>query len=149
LTAMGVHAMESTCRQFRYLADPVFVVASLCYVVGRWGLRAHGIGGTFTTAYLNDVLCLPIFVPLSLWLQRVMGVRHGDDYPRAWEILQHAAVFSILFELILPRFPLLFRSTADPLDAVAYLAGGAIGYVAWRMRDRIKLACRRGGEVGL
>ncbi|HEV8379101.1 MAG TPA: hypothetical protein VGP99_09640 [Tepidisphaeraceae bacterium] len=38
--------------------------------------------------------------------------------------MQHWAIFSVVFEDILPRLLQYFKSVADPLDVVAYLVGG-------------------------
>jgi hypothetical protein len=38
------------------------------------------------------------------------------------------------FEVILPRFPQYFRTTADPLDVLAYLAGGTLAWIWWSFR---------------
>jgi len=82
---------------------------------------------------VNDRLCLPIFVPLSLLIQRCLRVRRDDRPPLAWEIAQHWLIFSIVFEGIVPRLPG-FRSTADPWDVVAYFVGGVAGWLAWNRR---------------
>src|SRR5207249_850406 len=118
-------------REFRYFADPVCITALLIYPLNRWLLKPHGIGGEFAVCYLNDILCLPLFLPMILYVQRRIGLRSHDGPPRMWEILQHWAIFSILFEVILPRYPKYFRSVADPLDVVAYMAGGIAGWLCW------------------
>ena len=42
------------------------------------------------------------------------------------------AVFSVVFEWIVPSFPTWFRSTADPFDVLAYAAGGFTAHLRWR-----------------
>jgi hypothetical protein len=71
---------------------------------------------------------------MILYAQHRIGVRRHDVSPRLWEVLQHGLVFSVVFELILPACPRWFRSTADPLDAVAYLAGGIGAWLWWSGR---------------
>jgi len=102
------------------------------YAVNRWLLKPHGLSGTFGVWYLNDVLCLPLFLPMILYVQRRIGLRRHDGPPRMWEILQHWAIFSVVFEVILPRLPQCFRTTADPLDVLAYLIGGMMAWMWWR-----------------
>jgi hypothetical protein len=136
----GLHAAESDglarARPFAYVADPVCVAAAILYALNRWFLKPHHIGGWFTAGYLNDVLCLPLFLPAILLAQRVVGVRPKNAYPRAWEMLQHWVIFSVAFEVVLPRFPRVYRTTADPLDVVAYLAGGLLAQAVWTGRGR-------------
>lgn len=129
-----------TSRRFRYLADPACVGSLLLYAASRWLLKPHHIGGALTHDYLNDFLCLPLFLPMILWGQRRIGLRRHDAPPRLWEILQHAAVFSVIFEVVLPRYPEYFRTTADPFDAVAYFLGGLVA--AWTIwwRDPVTTA---------
>jgi hypothetical protein len=125
-------------RRFHYFLDPVCLASVLIYAINRWYWKPHHIGGLFTVGYLNDLICLPLFLPLILGLQRALGVRRHDDFPRLWEMLQQWVVFSLLFEVILPQFPQYFRTTADPFDVLAYLAGGLLawGWWAWRRRAR-------------
>ncbi len=126
---------------FGYLADPVCIASLLIYVANRWYLKPHHIGGWFTRGYLNDVLCLPLLLPMILRVQRLIGLRNHDDFPTAWEVLQHWAIFSIVFELIIPRFPSRFDSTADPWDVLAYLAGGTLAWIWWSGRSET-FSCR-------
>src|SRR6185436_6743501 len=75
--------------------------------------------------------CLPLFLPVILGLQRRVGLRNHDGPPRLWEVLQHWGIFSILVEVILPRFPQYFRTTGDAWDTVAYLLGGLAAWMWW------------------
>lgn len=100
------------------------------YCLNRWYLKPHHIGGWFTHGYLNDVLCLPLFLPIILRLQSLLRIRRHDLPPTLFEVLHNWAIFSILFEVILPRLPA-FRTTGDPWDAVAYLVGGLLAYACW------------------
>lgn len=118
---------------FRYAFDPVCLAAIALFALNRWCLKPAGIAPAFTHGYVNDLLCLPIFVPLSLLFQRCIHLRRHDRAPLAWEIGQHWLVFSILFECVIPRVPG-FRSTADPWDVLAYLVGGVIAWLGWRRR---------------
>jgi hypothetical protein len=119
--------------RFRYCADPACISAGVIYVIGRWMLRPYGIGGDLLSGYLNDLLCLPLFLPLILYVQRRLGLRQHDLPPRMWEIIQHWLIFSLVFEIILPLSPHLFRTTRDPLDSLAYLAGGLMAWLWWRL----------------
>lgn len=121
-----------TPRPFRYVADPVCVGSMVIYAVNRWLLKPYGIGGWFARGYLNDLLCLPLFLPIILGVQRLVRLRMHDGPPHMWEVLQHWVIFSVLFEIILPQYPQYFRTTADEMDAVAYLAGGLLAWGCWR-----------------
>jgi hypothetical protein len=121
-----IHIFSFRCR-FDFLTAGSIVG----WAVNRWVLKPNHIGGAFTQGYLNDVICLPLFLPIILLVQRLLKFRENDNPPRAWEIVQHAIIFSIVFEVILPRYPEHFRTTADPLDAVAYLAGGLGAWPIW------------------
>jgi hypothetical protein len=127
-------------RTFRYLADPVCIASLTLYAINRFVLKPHHIGGWFTHGYLNDVLCLPLFVPIILRVQQLLGLRRHDAYPRAWEIFQHGIIFSVVFQLILPRFPQTFTSAGDPYDILAYLAGGLLAGAYWNIASRPKQA---------
>jgi hypothetical protein len=77
------------------------------------------------------VLCLPLFTPIILYIQRHLGVRQHDRFPRVWEIAQHGVIFTIVFQVITPRFPRVFTSAGDPYDIIAYFAGGVIAGLIW------------------
>ena len=126
--------MATDARRFGYYADPVCIASLLIYPLNRFVLKPHHIGGWFTHGYLNDVICLPLFLPMILFVQRVIGLRRHDGYPRGWEIVQHWAIFSVVFEVVLPRMGPAFDTTADPWDVVAYAAGGAVAGAWWRWR---------------
>ena len=133
-------------RRFQYLGDPVCIAAAIIYLVNRLYLKPHAMSGTFGEWYLNDVLCLPLFLPVILYVQRRMEVRFHDGPPRLWEVLQQWAIFSVLFEVILPRFPQYFRTTGDPWDVVAYLVGGMAAWLWWN-RETVP-AVRRDAPYG-
>jgi hypothetical protein len=122
-------APAKSANGFRYLRDPVFVVSVLLYGTNRWVLKSH-VGGWFIHDYLNDVLCLPLFLPFILKTQAVLGIRRHDEMPTALEVLHNWIVFSVVFELVLPRLSM-FASAADPWDSFAYLLGGFAAYAYW------------------
>jgi len=127
--------MSRRTGAFRYYTDPVCIACLIIYPVNRWYLKPHHIGGWFTHGYLNDVMCLPLFLPMILYVQRLVGLRTHDGYPRWWEILQHWVIFSVVFELILPTMPGVFTHTQDPWNAVAYLVGGVLAGMIWNWRQ--------------
>lgn len=120
-------------RRFQYFADPVCIAALAIYTASRFYLKPAHVGGWLVHDYLNDFLCLPLFLPMILQVQRWLRIRRDDGYPRAWEIAQHWAIFSIMFEIVLPRFPATFHTVADPWDVVAYLLGGLTAWGCWRI----------------
>jgi hypothetical protein len=128
--------MAYSHRQFQYLADPACIISLLIYALNRHVLKPHHIGGWFTHGYLNDVLCLPLFVPMILYAQHLIGLRPHRRYPQFWEIFQNWAAFTIVFQLIIPRFPKTYISAGDPWDILAYLAGGVIAGYYWSVESK-------------
>ena len=118
-------------RPFRYLADPLCIASLSLYTLNRFYLKPHHIGGWFTHGYLNDILCLPLFLPMILRAQTLLRLRPHNKPPQLWEILQHWLIFSLLFEVLLPRLPHTFDTTADPRDILAYLTGGLLAHAFW------------------
>ena len=111
--------MALSRRSFQYLADPACIVSLLLYALNRHVLKPHHIGGWFTHGYLNDVLCLPLFVPMILYVQRHLGLRPHDGYPTLWELFQNWAAFRIVFQVVIPRYPKIFIAAGDPRDILA------------------------------
>jgi len=123
-------------RRFRYWRDPVFVVVVLLYWVNRWVLKPMtGDPNDFFHCYWNDVLCIPLWLPLVLALHRLLGLRRHDRPPTIGEILLHLGIWSWFFEVLAPSEPWLFpRTIGDPLDIVAYAIGAGIAALLWRSR---------------
>ena len=97
--------MGDAPRQFRYLADPACIISLIIYAINRFFLKPHHIGGWFTHGYLNDVLCLPLFVPMILYAQHLMRLRRHYGFPRVWEIFQIWVAFILVFQVVIPRIP--------------------------------------------
>jgi hypothetical protein len=120
-------------RPFGYLADPICIGSILIYMLTRWVLKPHHIGGCFVHGYLNDLICLPLFLPIILRAQSILGIRRHDLPPTLFEVLHNWVIFSVVFEVVLPRIPA-FASTGDPWDCVAYMVGGIAAYFWWNRR---------------
>jgi hypothetical protein len=118
-------------RPFRYIDDPICVGCMMIYVLNRWVLKPHHIGGWLVHDYLNDILCLPIFVPIILRLQSALHIRRHHLPPTFFETMHNWAIFSVLYYFVFPRLPA-FSSVADPMNSVAYLLGGIAAYVCWQ-----------------
>jgi len=114
-------------KRFRYWSDPLCLAACGLYALNRWWLRAY-LGGTFLRGHFNDLLLIPAALPLMLWAQRRLGVRHHDDRPRWSEIALHLFVWSAAAEWIMPHVTA--HATGDWRDLVAY-AAGAIAAGCW------------------
>ena len=117
--------------QFGYWRDPLCLAAGAAYALNRWVIKPHA-HSQFLHDHFNDLLLIPCALPLLLWLQRLMRLRSHDEPPRAAEIFLHWAVWSVLFELLGPRF--LRLGTSDPLDVIAYAVGAAISWAWWQRR---------------
>ncbi len=120
-------------RDFRYLRDPLFLVCVAGYFVNRFVFKPY-IPNEFSQGYLNDLICIPFWVPIMLAGMRRTGLRPDDAPPRAAEILVPLLLWSFLFELWLPRTDL-FRGIAisDQLDILAYAAGALGAALVWRL----------------
>ena len=119
--------------RFRYLADPVFVVSCAAYAVNRWLLKPH-VHSTFLHSHFNDLLLIPCALPPVLLAHRLLRLRLHDQPPQPTEIALHLIIWSVLFEVIGPR--LVAHATGDPLDVAAYIAGGIVAGLLWRVHPR-------------
>jgi hypothetical protein len=124
--------MHSPCPRFQYLRDPVFVLCLLLYFVNRWVWKPL-LPGEFFHNYLNDVICIPFWVPIMLWLMRKIGIRTDDDPPQWHEILIPLLMWSFLFEVWLPRVsPFRLLAFADSMDVLCYAMGAFLALQFWR-----------------
>jgi len=115
-------------NRFRYLADPLFLFASLLYALNRWILKPH-FHSAFLHNHFNDLLLIPCALPPLLLIQRRLGLRAHDRFPELGEVALYLAVWSILFEVMGPR--IIPWTVADPWDVLAYLVGGILAGIWW------------------
>jgi len=118
-------------KPFRYLRDPLFLGCLILYFINRWLLKPLWSGGFFHN-HLNDLICIPFWVPIMLWGQRKVGFRESDGPPLTSEIIIPLFVWSWFFEVTLPRSGLMgARVVADYRDIVYYSLGAAIAACFW------------------
>ena len=118
---------------FRYLRDPLFVFCLALYAINRWILKSY-FPNEFSQGYLNDLICLPFWVPIMLFMMKKLHMRRYDGPPTGAELLIPLILWSWLFEVYLPGVEL-FKgvATADHLDVLCYADGGLVGAVFWRV----------------
>ena len=113
-----------------YCRDRVFLVSLLGYCLNKAGLLSyHVTGDRFFSCHFNDLLLVPVLLPMVLLASRVINVRKHDNPPSILEVAIGVSVWSLAFEYVGPRF--FGLGTADPLDALAYAVGGGISWLIW------------------
>ena len=118
--------------RFRYLRDPLFLACVATYFLNRYVLKSIWRDG-FVHEHLNDLICIPFWVPIMLFAQRKLGLRDGDDRPRPIEIVIPLIIWSWLFEIILPQSEILGDScVADHLDILYYTLGALVAGIFWK-----------------
>ena len=117
--------------RFLYLRDPLFLLCVGTYFVNRLVLKAiwkHG----FVHEHLNDLICIPFWVPIMLFAQRKLGLRDDDARPQPGEIIIPLVLWSWVFEILLPATGWLGdRCVADYLDIVYYSLGALLAGLFW------------------
>lgn len=119
-------------KRFRYLFDPLFVACLLIYALNRWICKPY-LPNAFSQSYLNDVICIPFWVPIMLFAMRKVRLRSDDSPPASYEVLIPLLVWSFVFESVAP-YTDSFRGLAfgDPLDILCYSSGALAAAVFWR-----------------
>jgi hypothetical protein len=118
---------------FRYFRDPAFLTALTLYLVNRGLLKPLTLGHVgFFHDYFNDLLCIPFWLPVCLWVYRRIGIRWHDRAPTRFEVLSHLIIWSLCFEWLGPALKGPFAWTvADPWDVAAYTIGTVIAGAFW------------------
>ncbi|MBT3576349.1 MAG: hypothetical protein HN995_10690 [Candidatus Marinimicrobia bacterium] len=81
----------------------------------------------FFRKYFGDVLALPVYLPLSYYLAWRLGLITDDFQIKSAHVLGAGIIFSFLFEGLVPLIDT--TSTRDPIDVLAYFAGGLVLYI--------------------
>ena len=89
--------------------------------------KVMGIHHPFLASYLDDVLCMPIF--LSLWNWERKNFWRWDRLDKI-DIIYFTLLVFLLFEFILPLF--VSSCTSDWWDGLAYAAGSSLYWWIWR-----------------
>ena len=116
--------------KFKYLLDPLFIFSLVLYSINKTALLKCSFWNyKFCTYYLNDLLLVPVCVPIILFFSKVFKLRDVNSPPMLMEIIVPLAIWSIAFELIGPYY---FRKgTSDPLDILSYCLGALISWLIW------------------
>jgi hypothetical protein len=92
----------------------------------------EGASGGFFHNFGNDLLCIPIFLPVYLWVYRRVGIRNHDGKPTLFELLSHLVIWSWFFEWAAPHIGGQFAWTVgDAGDVAAYSVGALVAGFAW------------------
>src|ERR1043166_4785951 len=118
--------------RFRYLRDPLFLFCVALYFLNRWVFKPHS-SAVFLNSYRDDVICIPFWVPIMLFVMKVLRLRKSDESPTAFEILIPLILWSWIFEAYLP-YTSLFKhlATSDYRDVLAYTVGACGAALIWR-----------------
>ena len=118
--------------RFRYLKDPLFLACVAIYSANKLSRLLAG-GTDFQNAYVNDLICMPFWVPIMLVVNRILGLRAHDRPPGFYEIAIPVLVWSAAFELVFPYTSWFCEySVADPNDVLCYCAGGLVAGLFWK-----------------
>jgi hypothetical protein len=122
--------------RFRYLRDPLFLFCLVLYFANRFVVKRFVPDG-FVHDHLNDLICIPFWVPIMIFLLRKVGLRRDDGPPRAEEILVPLVMWSAIFELYLPHTRYFEGlATADHVDILWYTIGALAASVVWGITYR-------------
>ena len=122
--------------KFRYLRDPLFLLSLSIYLVNRLWLEPM-MPDTFFNQHLNDLLCIPLCVPVMLYLLRRVGLRTQDHAPGTLEIIVPLIVWSSVFEIWLPDIgPFRGAAVRDHADIFWYALGALVALLSWQRKPR-------------
>jgi hypothetical protein len=120
---------------FSYWRDPVFLASLALYFLNRECIKpALHTYSPFFHGHLNDLLLVPVALPLFLYVYRRLGLRPDDAPPRSWEIGWHLLIWCLFFKWFGPF--ILHRGVSDPWDIGCYAAGGAVAWLIWQWNGR-------------
>jgi hypothetical protein len=117
--------------RFRYLKDPLFLFCVALYFTNRFVIKPY-FPNSFSRDYLNDVICIPFWVPIMLFMMKAARLRKYDGPPTAAEIVIPLILWSWIFEAYLP-FTSFFKglATSDYKDILSYTIGACVAAAFW------------------
>lgn len=124
-------------RRFGYIRDPLFLACCAAYGVNQLVLKPH-FRTRFLHSHFNDLLVIPCALPPLLLLHRWLKLRNDDRFPSVTEVTLHLVVWSVVMEIVGPRY--ISWATGDPWDIVSYAVGAAMALLWWHRRSLLKPA---------
>ena len=124
-------------NRFGYLHDRLFRFSLAAYALNHLVIVPHCAGFVaarlpwawpFLHGHFDDLLLIPVALPVVLWLQHGMGLRPQERPPGWAEMLGHLAVWSVIAKVIGPFW--LHVGVADPWDLL-FFTGGGIAATWW------------------
>jgi hypothetical protein len=107
--------------EMKNLKDPVFLFFCFLFCSNKI-LEMNGFFIPFIHAYMDDLICLPVILNITLFLFRKFIYRDDQYCFPLFFILSALLMFSLAFEALLPLSSAAY--TADPWDILAYSLGG-------------------------
>ena len=130
-------------NRFGYLHDRLFGLSLAAYALNRLVILPH-LGGLvrarvswawpFLHGHFDDLLLIPVALPVVLWLQKITGLRPHDRPPGWSEMLGHLAVWSLMAKVVGPFW--LHIGVADPWDLLCFAGGGVAAMLWWHRTSR-------------
>jgi hypothetical protein len=100
----------------------------------NWCLEGFHRSLPWLESYLNDLICIPFWVPIMLWMTRKLGLRRHDGPPEASEIVVPLIIWAMVFECVLPRLAhWKGLAVADPIDILWYTVGAFVASISWSL----------------
>jgi hypothetical protein len=110
----------------RVLKNPLFLIACILFWANQYLEKVQGIFIPFVHAYMDDLLAMPVVLGITLQaFQWIHPLRAGFRFTKV-QVLVGWLYFSLLFEILLPRWS--DHYVADPWDVLAYGIGAAFFY---------------------
>ena len=134
-------------KKFKYLLDPLFLFSLIIYCINKLSFLKYGSWNyKFLIYYLNDLLLIPVAVPIVLYFSKVLKLRDIYSPPTFLEIIVPLAIWSISFEFVGPLY--FGKGTSDPIDVFAYCLGGLISWLLWNREELFSIIVNKKITIG-
>lgn len=109
------------------LIDPYWLLCVAVFSLHQIFQKGLGIHFYWADNYLDNLLCMPIFLGMILWERRFIFTKNKTYKFTLFEIIIITTLLSVLFEEGFPRWSSDF--TKDPVDYVFYFVGALLFYM--------------------
>lgn len=109
----------------KLLGNPLILLCAFVYSLNVFYLQQTFHNG-FLKFYLNDLLCMPLVLVATAFLQRTL-FRKPAYCLTGVQVGLASVYFSVMFEGFIPLVNA--RYTADFLDVICYCSGGGLFYI--------------------
>ena len=135
IAAAFANEQHPTALLRKYAFGKLFIISAIFYLTNKAVLRfdmsvfGSDAPSVFMRNHFNDLFAMPVMLTLLIVLQQAWRLREDTEDFSVAEVVGWFAIWSMMFEVVLPAFG---KGVSDWRDVLCYAAGGLVFLAVYR-----------------